>query len=209
MIGIFGGSFDPVHFGHIKPALALLEHYEFDQISFIPCKQSPLKNETLADENYRLEMLNIVAKSHEKLTVDDRELKREGPSYTIETLKELRAEIGESKTLVMLMGVDIYLSFCKWHKYDEILSYCHIMLLQRPGYSLPTEGCEFEIYHQHVTQDISKLSESDKGKIYLSDILKIDISSTSIRKTISNGEQPKYLLPGSVWSYIKRNNLYH
>lgn len=224
MIGIFGGSFDPPHFGHIKSALELLEHFEFEQIRFIPCKLSPLKEKVFANAQHRLQMLNLVCSSQSKLIADDRELKRQGPSYTIDSLIELREEIGNHQSLVLIVGLDAYLEFCKWHRYEEILSYCHLILMQRPGYSLPENesvheseskpgskfgpGCEKEYFELNKTEDSKLLTTKPYGNIYMSELEKIDISSTLIRNTIAQGKQPKYMLPGNVWNYVRRNKLY-
>ena len=126
MLGIFGGTFDPVHFGHIKLAMALLEHFDFEKIQFIPCRQSPLKQEVYADARHRWKMLNLVTNSNAKLITDDRELKCPGLSYSINTLKELRAETNNQQVLALIVGVDAFLNFCRWHQYDEILSFCNI-----------------------------------------------------------------------------------
>ena len=208
MLGIFGGSFDPVHLGHIKSAIALLNCYEFEEIRFIPCQQSPLKKKAFVDVQYRWEMLNLITESNDKLTVDDLEIKRPGPSYTIDTVQEIYEKNQKKNVLVLIVGLDAYLEFCAWHKYSEILSYCHVMLLQRPGYALPKYGCEKDLYDEYVTLDIEKLLRTKNGYIFLSDIEKIDISSTTIRQIIAAEEEPKFLLPGSIWSYIKRNKLY-
>ncbi len=208
MIGIFGGSFDPPHFGHIKSAFALLEQFEFEQIRFVPCQLSPHKNKAHASAQHRWQMLSLICDSHDKLVVDDCELKREAPSYTIDTLIELRQQYDEQKSLVLILGIDAYSSFCQWHNFEDILSYSHLMLLQRPGYALPKSGCEKDYIDTRLVKDINLLVNSANGKIYLCDIEKIDISSTSVRKTISNGEQPRYAIPGNIWNYIKRNNLY-
>jgi len=212
MVGIFGGSFDPPHFGHIKSALGLIERFDFEQIRFIPCQLSPLKDTVHASADHRWQMLSLVCHSHEKLIADDRELKRKAPSYTIDTLLELREELGTKQSLVLIVGVDAFFSFCKWHRYAEILTLCHIMLIKRPGYSLheyPEEsGCEKEYYDLNNTDDFKILANTPSGKIYLSNLIEIDVSSTEIRKIISEGQQPKYLLPGNVWNYIHRNKLY-
>ena len=208
MIGIFGGSFDPIHFGHIKLVLALIERYEFDQIRMILCRQSPFNKIPEASVQQRWEMLNLITGSYEKLIADARELERKGPSYTIDTITELQQEIEADVPLVLIIGIDAFLSFCKWHRYDEILSLSHIMLLQRPGYMLPDEGCEKDLFDIHFTEEINNIKNMLNGRIYLTDLEKIDISSTTIRKCISRGDQPRYLLPGNIWNYIKRNNLY-
>ena len=216
MLGIFGGSFDPIHFGHIKSALSLLERFEFEQIRFIPCRLSPHKESVHADARHRWQMLNLVCDSHPQLIADDRELNRQPPSYTIDTLQELRKEHGEQQSLVLILGIDAYLGFCAWHRYEEILSLCHIILMKRPGYSLDNKSaekvkssdCECEYYDVNKTEEIRELKNSPYGKIYMSNLEEHDVSSTFIRKTISEGNPPKYLLPGNVWNYIRRNKLY-
>lgn len=208
MLGIFGGSFDPPHFGHIKSALALLEHFKFEQIRFIPCQLSPHKDSVNASAKHRWQMLNLVCNSHKKLIADDRELKRPAPSYTIDTLLELREEFGAQQSLVLILGMDAYLKFCTWHRYDEILSLCHLILMQRPGYNLPVSGCEKDIYDASKTEEIINLENTSYGNIYMSNFQKIDISSSVVRKEIIEKQHAKYLLPGNVWNYIRRNKLY-
>jgi len=209
VIGIFGGSFDPPHFGHIKSALGLLERYSFEQIRFIPAHLSPLKESMQADAYHRWQMVNLICNSHEKFIADDRELNRpQKPSYTIDTLQELRKEQGEHQSLVLIMGVDAFLNLSKWHQYEDILSLCHILLLQRPGYSISDTQGEFDYYNINKTENIEEIIQSPQGKIYLSNMEKIEVSSTAIRNIIAAGQQPKYLLPGNVWNYIRRNKLY-
>lgn len=214
MIGIFGGSFDPIHFGHIKSALTLIKHFDFEQIRFVPCQLSPLKERVFANAEHRWQMLNLVCSSQPKLIADDRELKREGRSYTIDSLIELREEFSGDQSIVLILGMDAYLEFCKWYRYEEILSHCHLLLMQRPGYSLSDPGlssesvCEKEYFELNKTNDRKLLATAPNGKIFLSELEKIDLSSTLIRETIAQGRQPKYMLPGNVWNYVRRNKLY-
>lgn len=212
MLGIFGGSFDPPHFGHIRSVLILLDHFEFEQIRLIPCQLSPHKANVHASAAHRLQMLNLICANHEKLIADDRELKRQAPSYTIDTLFELRAEYGEKQSMVLILGVDAFLRFCQWHRFEEILSLCHILLVQRPGYSLNDDvkggECEREYFDSYNTKDVEILSSQPFGAIFSSELDEVDVSSTLIRKTISEGQQPKFMLPGNIWNYIRRNKLY-
>ena len=208
MIGVFGGSFDPIHFGHIKTALALLENFEFEQIRFVPCQLSPHKKSINASAQHRQQMLHMICDSHDKLVIDNRELNRPPPSYTIDTLLELRKEFGEQKSIALILGMDAYIAFCKWYRYEEILRHCHLLLLQRPRYRVPESGCEKELIELYGTQSITFLYDKTYGHIFLSDIEKIDVSSTMIRDTIAKGGQPRYAMPGNVWNYIKRNRVY-
>lgn len=208
VLGIFGGAFDPVHFGHIKPAVALQARFGFEQIRFIPCRQAPHKTAAGASAQHRRDMLGLVTHSIPEFIVDDRELRRPGPSYTIDTLRELREEIGTTQILVLILGVDAFADFCSWHKYDEILSICHIMLLRRPGYRLADQGCEHVLYEKHGTDQVTQVLEAPHGSIYLSDEQEFDISSSVIRRCVAEGRQPRYLLPGNVWNYIRKHDLY-
>lgn len=214
MIGIFGGSFDPPHFGHIKSALALLEFFPFEQIRFIPCQLSPHKKQVHASGEHRLQMLNLVCKGVDELKVEDRELNRPPPSYTIDTLIELREELGDKESLVLIMGLDAFLSFCDWHRYEEILSHCHLLLLHRPGYEFsqiqqdPELECVKNLLNTHSGEDVTSLHKTPNGKVVVSELEQVDVSSTQIREMIAAGEQPRYVIPGVIWNYIKRNKLY-
>ena len=208
VLGIFGGAFDPVHLGHIKLALALQERFDFEQIRFIPCRQPPHKKATFAGMEHRRHMLTLVTDSTPAFIVDDRELKRPGPSYTIDTLRELREQIGATQVLVLILGIDAFLDFCSWHEYGEILSICHIMLLRRPGYHLEGQGCEQSLYEKHGTDQIAQVRQCANGFIFLTDEEQVETSSSVIRRCISEGRQPRYLLPGNVWKYIREHDLY-
>ncbi len=212
MLGIFGGSFDPPHFGHIKSALGLLDNFDFEQIRLIPYQLSPHKDSVHASAVHRWQMLSLICANQEKLIADDRELKRQAPSYTVDTLLELREEYGEKQPLILIVGMDTFLGICKWHRYEELLSLCHILLMQRPGYSLTENvkehACEIEYFRINNTKNIEILSSQPFGKIYVSNLEEVNVSSTSIRKLISEGQLPKFMLPGNVWNYIRRNKLY-
>ncbi len=208
VLGIFGGTFDPVHFGHITLVSALLQKFDFEEIRFLPCREPPHKQATHAGAQHRLHMLNLIAGSTPGLVVDDRELRRPGPSYTVDTLREIRGEAGTDCALVLILGLDAFLQFCTWHEYDQILSICHIMLLRRPGYALEDTGCERELLSQHGTNEISVLHQAPCGNIFFSAEKEIEISSAAIRQCIAGGGQPRYLLPGTVWNYIRSHGLY-
>ena len=208
VLGIFGGTFDPVHFGHTMLVSALLRKFDFEEIRFLPCREPPHKQAVHVGAQHRLHMLNLVAESNPRLVVDDRELKRLGPSYTVDTLRELREEAGAECALVLILGIDAFLRFCTWHEYDQILSICHIMLLQRPGYTLEDTGCEYELLGKHGTKEVAALHQTPGGYIFLSAEKEIEISSTAIRGCIAEGGQPRYLLPGTVWGYIRSHGLY-
>ncbi|MDW3094175.1 MAG: nicotinate-nucleotide adenylyltransferase [Gammaproteobacteria bacterium] len=207
-IGILGGSFDPVHFGHIKPSLELAEKFQFDSIRLIPCKISPFKDETFASAQHRWNMVSIIAGSSELFEADARELKRETPSFTYETLREIASEVASNSTLFWIMGEDALIDFPRWHQAEKIMQLCHVLVMRRPGYEVSQNVKTNAWLQPYMCDDVSKLSEKRYGYIYISNVELLDISSTKIRETVHAGEQPRFMLPGGVWNYIKRNNLY-
>ena len=204
-IGVLGGSFDPIHFGHIKPCLKLAEKFQLDSIRLIPCKVSPFKESTFTSSQHRWNMVSMIAANSDLFVADARELERESPSYTYETLLDLKNEFPSGTKFFWIMGLDALIDFPRWYHAQNILQLCHVLVLQRPGYQLTVEDSWLRSY---MTDDCELLVKDDCGHIYISDTEMMDVSSTQIRNLVVEGEQPKFLLPGGVWNYIKRNNLY-
>ena len=207
-VGILGGSFDPIHFGHIKPSLQLAEKYQLDSVRLIPCKISPFKDNALASAQHRWKMISIIAGSSELFVADARELERESPSYTYETLCEIAEESAGKAKLFFLMGEDALLGFPGWHQAEKIMQLCHILVMRRPGYDAFDDVTTSQWLAPYMCDDLTMLDNSDFGHIYMTDTEMFEISSTQIRATVQAGEQPRFMLPGGVWNYIKRNNLY-
>ena len=207
-IGILGGSFDPIHFGHIKPSLQLAEKLHLQSIRLIPCKISPFKDNTFATAQHRWNMISIISGSSELFEADARELERDTPSYTYETLREIAGEVSSDTTLFWIMGEDALLGFPKWHQAEKIMQLCHVLVMRRSGYDASKNVESSEWLKPYMCDDESKLEEKQCGCIYMTDVELFDVSSTQIRETVQAGEQPRFMLPGGVWNYIKRNNLY-
>lgn len=207
-IGILGGSFDPVHFGHIKPTLELAQHFNLQTVRLLPCKVSPFKSAPHASAQHRLNMLNLIADNSELLAVDDRELRRATPSYTYLTLQEMVAESAGNNTLFWIMGMDALLDFPQWYQAEEIMKLCHVLVLQRPGYVPAIRSANESWLERYLTDDVQTLDEQPAGHIFITATEMLDISSTQIRQITRSGQQPRFLLPGGVWNYIKRNKLY-
>lgn len=207
-IGILGGSFDPVHFGHIKPSLQLAEDFQLDSIRLIPCKISPFKDETFASAQHRWNMVSIIAGSSELFEADARELQRDTPSYSYETLREIASEVANNSTLFWIMGEDALIDFPRWYQAEKIMQLCHVLVMRRPGYDVSQNASTSTWLKPYMCKDVSMLSEKQYGCIYMTDVELLDISSTQIRETVHAGKQPRFMLPGGVWNYIKRNNLY-
>ena len=207
-IGILGGSFDPIHFGHIKPTLELIDKFQLQRVHFIPCKVSPFKEVTYASDKQRWDMVNLITANQTEFVADARELNRSEPSYSYLTLRELRDELGDEVTLFWILGADALEGLESWFKADEIMRLCHMLILARPGYNVDTIVQKSPWLQDYFTQNVESLEKNKFGKIYASDTAMLEISSTSIRETIQAGQQPRYMLPGNVWNYIKRNELY-
>jgi nicotinate-nucleotide adenylyltransferase len=208
MLGIFGGTFDPIHFGHIKPALELLQRLPLDEIRFIPCRLPPHRPIPGASAQQRWHMVTTVVKHQPGLRADDRELRRHGPSYTVDTLLDLRTEIGSQHPMCLILGTDAYCTLPTWHRWKEIPALVHIIIMTRPGSALPSEGQAAALLGQLRVQDPDILRHAPHGRILTCSITPWDISSSAIRACIQAGEIPRYMLPGAVWAYIKRHRLY-
>lgn len=208
MIGILGGTFDPVHFGHIKPALELLRLLPLDEIRFIPCRIPPHRPVPVASPAQRWHMVNMVVGTQSALVADERELRRQGPSYTVDTLEELRAELGPAETLGLIMGSDAFGSFSGWHRWRDILRLAHLIVMLRPGSVPPQEGEEGRLLRRAQLDNAEQLTQSRAGGILPIEVTPLNISSTAIRACIRAGEPPRFMLPGPVWAYIKREGLY-
>jgi len=138
-LGIFGGTFDPIHYGHLRTAFEMLQSLRFGEVSFMPCGDPPHREATCADAGLRLAMVRAATRGQRGFTVDDRELLRDGPSYSVDTLSALRREF-PSRPIALMIGMDAFLGLPKWHKWREILPLAHIVVAHRPGWRAPDMG---------------------------------------------------------------------
>ena len=208
MIGILGGTFDPIHFGHIKPALELLRELPFSEIRFIPCAVPPHRSTPNASPAQRWEMLNIVIGHQLGLRADDREIRRGGPSYTVDTLLELREELGKTEPICLIMGTDAFRGLSAWDRWEQILCLAHIVIAKRPGSELPSTGPVAELLIRARVDGAQMLVQAPYGGILPHAVIPVNVSSSTIRDCIRNGQSPRYMLPGVVWNYIRRHRLY-
>lgn len=204
-IGILGGTFDPVHFGHLRPALDVAEQLNLDHVRLIPCSEPPHRTQPLATAQLRLTMLQLAIKNNSRFVVDDREIQREGPSYTVDTLKSLRDEFPET-SLYLILGTDAFLGLQTWHQWEQIIELAHIVVMQRPDEKLDMTEEFRQWYQQH-------LAKADKqtelaGSIWPVNVMQLAISATFIRQQLTAGSSPQFLLPESVISLIEMLGLY-
>ena len=203
MIGILGGTFDPIHYGHLHPAQEAQAKLALSGLRLIPAGQPPHRPPPQASAQQRLAMVELAIRDLPELQVDDRELQQAGPSYTINTLESLRAEFPETR-LCLLLGADQFTSFETWRRWTDILDLAHIVVLSRPGVtpSMPawTTGRVFNDYHN--------LHAAPIGRLAFVSVRPQDISATQIRAAIARGDAVDGLLPEAVLEYIQANHIY-
>jgi len=206
-IGILGGTFDPIHNGHIHIATELLKYLPLDIIKFIPVLIPVHRNQPIATTAQRLTMLNLAIKDTPKLEIDERELHRSTPSYTVDTLLSLREEFPESP-LCLIVGMDAFIDLEKWHRWRKLLELAHIVVVNRDHIDIPTQGNLPNIIQQHQTNNSNDLLVQPAGKLFFQTIPPIDVSATQIRERLANQKSIEDLCPIPVCEYIIQENIY-
>jgi nicotinate-nucleotide adenylyltransferase len=206
-LGIFGGTFDPIHFGHLRTAFELLQVLSLGELRFVPAGNPPHRDVPLAEAGLRLAMVRAAIASQPGFAVDDREVRRVGPSYTVTTLSELRSEQPQ-RPLVLVVGMDAFLGLPTWHQWREILQLSHVAVAHRPGWRAPTSGALGELLQQRGTDRVLDLHESPAGRIYVHPVTQLEISSTDLRNIILSGRDPRYLVPDAVRDIIRDTGCY-
>ncbi|MFI4905365.1 MAG: nicotinate-nucleotide adenylyltransferase [Steroidobacteraceae bacterium] len=206
-IGLFGGTFDPIHYGHLRTAFELLQALKLAQVRFLPTGNPPHREEPLAASELRLEMVRAAVAGQAGFTVDDREIRRSGVSYSIDTLTELRREYPE-RSLCLLLGMDAFLGMPTWHRWSEIFQLCHVVVAHRPGWRAPITGPLGEVMVDHGTGSVRDLHTSAAGRIYVRAVTQLEIASTDLRALIMSGQDLRYLVPDAVRDLIARSGCY-
>lgn len=207
-IGLFGGTFDPVHIGHLRTALELKNALHLAEMRLLPSAQPPHRAQPEASAEHRLAMLKLGVYTEPGLVADDRELLRKGPSYTWDTLAEMRAEIGPDMPLCLCIGMDSLITLNQWHRWQELTDYAHIVAAARPGWHLPKEGEVLEFVHSHRAHTTEELHMTPAGKLLIVEMTLLPISATGIRQALQRGESIRYLVPDAIIDYINQNQLY-
>ena len=208
LVGVFGGTFNPVHYGHLRSALELVERLDLDHLDMMPCAVPPHRETPSCDASHRAAMVELAVAGEARLGCDSRELRRPGNSYTIDSLIELRGELGAEHSLCLVMGCDALLGITSWHRWQELLDWAHIVVIARPGWHLPGSGTVAEWLSTHALAHPGALAEQPAGGILLQELRPLDISSTEIRELLSAGRSARYLLPEPVLEYIEAHGLY-
>jgi len=204
-VGVFGGTFDPVHFGHLRTAQAAMALLDLPELRLIPAFQSPHREPPVASPAQRLAMLALAIQGLPGFRVDDQELRRGGLSYTVTTLEALRRELGDQVTLYLLIGMDQFLAFERWHRWREIPGLSHLAVLNRPGSRLPPLPAWAA---GRLASRPNELAKDPAGRLVFLTVQPQDISATGIRKRLAQGNSVTGLLPDPVIEYIRHNRLY-
>ncbi|MDX1561721.1 MAG: nicotinate-nucleotide adenylyltransferase [Gammaproteobacteria bacterium] len=205
LIGLFGGTFDPVHVGHLRTAFELCERLGFDELRFIPAAVPPHRATPSAPIELRVRMIEAAIAGQAGLTLDLRELERAGPSYTVDTAASLRAEFPRH-ALCLLLGMDAFAELPSWHEWQRLLDLVNIVVAQRPGSSLPTDGAVGRLLAERRVDSGSDWQPS--GQIVVLNVTQLEVSSTDLRASIRAGIEPRYLVPDAVAKIITEAGCY-
>jgi nicotinate-nucleotide adenylyltransferase len=205
-LGVLGGAFDPVHIGHLRGAIAVREQLGLERVDLLPAAQSPLKGAATVTAADRLAMLEAAVLNVPGLGVDARELSREGPSYTVDTLIELRGEVGQARPLIWIVGTDILPALPKWSRWQQLLDLAHLVILERPGADSPPLAVTRWLDQHRIDQ--SALLTTAAGGVMTLDQPVLDIASSDIRALLAAGRDPRFLLPEVVMEYIDSHKLF-
>ena len=206
-IAIFGGTFDPVHYGHLRAAAEVSEQLGVDDFRLLPAGQPPHRDATWAESRHRLAMLELALAPHADLSVDEREVERGGPSYMDETLDTIREESGDLPVL-LCVGQDAANQLDEWHEWQRLLDLAHLVVMTRPDSEPRYSDRLKEHFEGRFVDAPSDLMDHAAGRICNVNITRLAISSTDIREQLAEGRNPRFLLPSTVLAYIRKHGLY-
>lgn len=205
--GVFGGMFDPIHYGHLRTAHELFELLDLEAIAFLPAGDPPHRAAPLADAATRLAMVHAAVEGDARFLVDDRELRRLGPSYTVLTLEELRAERGR-QPIALIMGMDAFAGLDGWHRAQELIGLAHLVIAVRPGSQPPSNGLAATLLRDRRCTEPRRLSGAPAGLVYVNTGTQLDVSSSAVRGVVAAGRDPRYLMPEAVRRIIVARGSY-
>ena len=212
LLVFYGGTFDPVHLGHLSAVDDVLDRTGCDQLGLVPCRISPLKEAPGADPGERCDMLELALADRPRTRIDRRELEREGASYTVETLTAIRAEVGPETALGWVLGSDSLAAFERWQGWRRMPELAHLLVLDRPGAALPADGPVAEMLAERWLEDPAGLRERPDGSVWPVHQRPVDVSSTRVRDALAAGpdgwQVAAGLLAPEVWEYIRQRGLY-
>lgn len=208
-VALFGGTFNPVHNGHLKIASELAEFLSISKVKMMPCAFPPHRQRLNVSPQQRVALLREgIGNEYPDLDVDDLELRRSAPSYSIDSVIHLREKMNADTPLYLCLGMDAFLKIDTWHRWSDLIEYCHIVVCARPNYATPQRGSLHKWINKHYCNDLSKLREKSGGYVFFCHLSMLPISSSNIRNNIKHGLPIDGMTPSRVIDYIRTNNLY-
>lgn len=206
-VGILGGTFDPIHYGHLRPALELLETLKLAEVRFIPCRVPAHRDTPSITAEQRLELVQLAIAEQAGFVIDGRELCRPGTSYMIDTLSSLRAELGVTP-LCLILGSDAFRELMTWRRWQELTDLAHIVVMRRPGADQPLPPLLEDFVSSRLIDQPQALHDRPAGSILWQTVTPLAISATQIRRLLMRGQSARYLLPEPVLAHIHAHALY-
>jgi nicotinate-nucleotide adenylyltransferase len=207
VIGILGGTFDPVHIGHLRLAIEAREVLSLSEVRFIPARQSPLRAPPQADAELRLALLQAALQDEPGCVLDTRELARPGPSYTVDTLRELRAAQADTP-LCLLLGMDAFNGLAGWRDWRSLTDYAHLAVFARPGCAVPESGPVAEWSRSRLSLEAADLHARPCGRVWIGPLPPLAVSATALRASAAAGRSLRHLTPSGVCRLLEREQPY-
>lgn len=208
MTGLLGGTFDPIHYGHLRPAYEVYRRLGLARLAIVPAATPPHRGLPVASPEQRLRMVELAVAEFPGLTVDDREIRRGGISYTVPTLESMRAEMGGAQPLCLLVGSDAFANLSTWYQWKRLFALAHIIVMERPGSPLSAARV-LPWALERLSQDVRDIADSPAGRVLFVPVTPVDVSATRLRAAIARGETPSSdALPATVWTYIENHHIY-
>ncbi|OQW39508.1 MAG: nicotinic acid mononucleotide adenylyltransferase [Proteobacteria bacterium SG_bin4] len=213
LIGIYGGTFDPIHYGHLRIAEELCDTIGLQKIFFVPSGLPRLRQTPAASREHRAAMVRLAIEGNPRFELDTREINRTGVTATVQTLREYQHETRIDAAFCFILGIDAFIKIDQWTEWLELFNLCHFIIVARPGFASLTETQQFsdDVQHEFLSRRTAKVSDlalQSSGFIYTAQTSMLDISASQIRTLLSAGKSIRYLLPEKVHDYIKSNRLY-
>ena len=213
LVGIFGGTFDPIHYGHLRIAEEIVETVGLQKMYFVPAGMPRLRHSPVASPQHRVEIVRLAIQKNPDFVLDGREIYRDGVSYSIDTVREFKQEFGEEIRLCLVLGADAFIKLPEWNNWKELFNLCHFIVSTRPGYTftLIKELLSKELREecsQRWVSNTETLKKETSGLIFIASTTMLDISATSIRAHIAVGRNVRHLVPSVTVNYISKNKLY-
>lgn len=207
MLGLLGGTFDPVHIAHLRLALEVRERLGLDEVRLMPAPRPRLRDTPQVDAQTRLRLLHAAIEDVQGLSIDERELAASGPTRTVDTLRSIRGDEGD-RAICLIIGTDAAARLERWHEWQQLIGLAHLVIARRPGTQLPSSGAVADLIERCERKQASALHTRPSGVIYICDIPGLDISATAIRERLAKGLSINFLVPAGTQKILMKEKLY-